>query len=302
MSHVFDRTWWISIPLAIFWSLLVTNLYLLLLYTITPALLPVAQKKKSAIGSKVAKVVVRKDQEPKGLPLQSSLLIRIGLIIFLAGIIAQSFNVWWFIPGYEQADKFAAAIQKTWHSKPFSHVVTVLFCMLMLLPVYLKYNVRRISKKNFAREFGSDQNSVHYLRQQLGNPSDHTLVSEQILSADINAIRTSDFYFQKMLIEYKIILEEYKRFKELYSGMLTGIGNKCKQTCMQTLMPYLYQLERVNPERYDLLYPPMKKYLQAKQLEKYEYWADPPFRTACKSAEAKSATQAELLGSFYSDK
>jgi hypothetical protein len=301
MSHVFDGARWVSIPAGIFWASLVTNLYLLLLYTITPALLPVAERRKAAIGSKVARTVNRKSEKAKGLPVHFSFLARVGFIIFLAAVIAQPYNVLLFVRSYEHADRFAAAIQETWHIHPLAHVVTILFCVVMLLPVYFKYRVRRVSRKNFEKEFSNDDNAIRYLREQLGNPTDHGLLSEQILSADINAIRTSDFYFQKTLIEYRIILEEYAQFKETYSCMLTGVSNKCKQACLYTLMPYLYQLERVNPERYDVLYPPVKAYLQAGKVEKYEYWADPPFRTAYRPAHPDPGTQSSLLQSFYAE-
>lgn len=304
MSHIFDGARWISIPLGIFWALLVTNLYLLLLYTISPALLPVAERKKTAIGSKAGRVVTRKNERAKGLSGYFSLMTRIGLIVFLAIVIAQPFNVWLFAPRYEDADRYAAAIQEVWHTKSFSRVATVLFCVIMLLPVYFKYRVRKISGRNFENDFGSDEASslMRDLREQLSNPTRHQVIAAQILSADINTIRTSDFYFQKTLIEYRIVLEEYEQFKKNYSDILTAIDKRCKQACRNALMPYLYQLERINPERYDLLYPPLKKYLQAVKIEPYEYWADPPFRTAYRSPDRMQEEQSGLLQMFYPDK
>ena len=46
MSELFEGSGkWLSIPIGILWALLVANMYLLLLYTVSPTLLPVARKK-----------------------------------------------------------------------------------------------------------------------------------------------------------------------------------------------------------------------------------------------------------------
>lgn len=96
MSHVFDGARWLSIPIGILWAMLVTNLYLLLLYTISPALLPVAEKKKHKGYHKVKQKINQGIKNIKNPFLSFSFLTRVGFIIFLAIIIAQPFNVCFF--------------------------------------------------------------------------------------------------------------------------------------------------------------------------------------------------------------
>lgn len=302
MSHVFDGARWMSIPIGSLWALLVTNLYLLLLYTISPALLPVAPKRKSAEERQHTKMTNETSKNVKNPFLRFSFLTRTGFITFLAIIIAQPFNVSFFAPDYEQADKFATAIQDILSTQPLSRVVTGFFCCIMLLPIYFKYRVRTISKKNFDNDFeGAKAKDILYLREQLSYPTDHQHLARQILSADINAIRTSDFYFQKALLEYRIVLEEYKQFKKRYSLILTERIIAYNLDYGQNLIAYLSKLEQVEPELYQRLYNEIESELREDKVEKYEYWADPPFRTISKSASRNLAKETDLLQTLYPD-
>ncbi len=295
MSHVFDGSRWISVPVGILWALLITNLYLLLLYTISPALLPAGKKKRRRAKDKGN----RADENPGPALFSFSLLFRIALISFLAIILAQPFNVWFFAPHYEYADKFATAINEIWTKQRAAWLVTALFCGTMLLPVYFKYQVRSISSNNFTKDFGDDKAMI-YLREQLAHPTDHRQVAKQILAADINVIRTSDFYFQKTLLEYRIVLEEYERFKVVYGRLLMEYTTVYTGKCWAGLMPYLDKLKSTRPEQYLVRYAIMCKDLEAEPIEKYEYWADPPFRTAYRSTYRKQADEADLLKTLYS--
>ena len=65
MSHIFDGTRWVSVPTGIIWALLVVNLYLLLLYTISPALLPVAIKRKTINKGRLKKILIEEKIKKK---------------------------------------------------------------------------------------------------------------------------------------------------------------------------------------------------------------------------------------------
>ncbi len=301
MSHIFDGARWISVPIGILWALLVTNLYLLLLYTISPILLPIALRKKIIKEGKVKKIIIEKKERHPLLTI--SLLFRIGLIILLAVIITQPFNVLIFAPSFEEADLYAKEIREILSKRPLSWFTTILGGVIFLLPVYFKYKVRAISNKNFLKDFTGEhaKKGILHLREQLGNSTDFENLSRQILSTDINSVRTSDFYFQKTLLEYRIILEEYVQFKQEYSSILIDKSKEYNRKYWERVMPYLNKLEINNPKKYQVLYKQMINELQVENIQRYEYWADPPFRTKHKSSKRKLATEAELLHSFYQD-
>jgi Domain of unknown function (DUF4407) len=80
---LFENSHWVSLPMGIIWGAIVANIYLLLLYTISPALLPVATKNKKTIHKSILSSNF----------ISLSMLLRLGFMLFLAFIIAQPFNV-----------------------------------------------------------------------------------------------------------------------------------------------------------------------------------------------------------------
>jgi hypothetical protein len=301
ISHIFEGSRWISIPIGIIWALLVTNLYLLLLYTISPALLPVAVKKKTIVNGKQKKIILEKYPKQKS-PFQSfSFLFRISLITFLAILIAQPLNVKLLAPSYREADRFAATIKEILGHNPLSWLITLFNCLIFFLPFYFKFEVRNISKNSFKDDFEGQhaQKGIKHLREQLANPTDFQNLSQQILSTNINSIKTSDFYFQKSLIEHRIILEEYEHFKKIYCLILIEKNKEYNGKCLQNIILLLNRLEKISPEKHQLWYNVVFKDLQEEKMQWYEYWANPPFRTRHRTVNRKFATEAELLQTFY---
>lgn len=83
----------LSIPIGLFIGLLLANIYLFLLYTITPSILFTADKKKK----RIAKIKdIRNTQEINSL-LSSSFFFRGFFIVFIALTISQPLNVWLLI-------------------------------------------------------------------------------------------------------------------------------------------------------------------------------------------------------------
>jgi len=83
ISQLFeDGNKWISVPIGIFWALLIANLYLLLLYTVAPNTLPTSKKKKYFVDDAKIKSA-----------LNTSLILRLFFVSLLAIIIAQPLNV-----------------------------------------------------------------------------------------------------------------------------------------------------------------------------------------------------------------
>lgn len=303
MTHIFDGGRWISIPTGIIWAMLVTNLYLLLLYTVSPSLLPISRKKKIRKGDKIIKVLVESKAEEIHPLLRFSLFVRIAFIVLLAIIIAQPFNVFLFSPSFEESDLYAKAIREILSKNPLSWIISILSCCIFLLPIYFKYQVRSLSKRYFNNDFSNENSDkgILHLREQLIKPTDYNNLSRQILSLNINLIRTSDFYFQKTLLEYRIILEEYEKFKKDYCNIWIEKSKHNNRQTWNKLMPFLDTLEKINPEIKQQIELGLKNELQAEEISKYEYWADPPFRTQHKTSIRKISSEEELLKTFYQE-
>lgn len=301
MSHVFEGAQWLGFFIGFIWAMLVTNLYLLLLYTVSPALLPIARRRKVKKEGNIRKMVIEEKEKARHPLLQLSLLFRMGLIILIATIIMQPFNVLLFSPLFDDAHRYVYEMKTILSKHPVAWITTVLGCIIFLLPIYFKYRIRAISRKNFNTDFAGEQSGsgVLYLREQLGNPVDFEKLSKKILSTDIKEIKTSDFYFQKTLIEYRIILEEYEKFKDNFSGLLMEKNREYNRKSWNHLMPYLNKLEKINPGKHKVLYDQLLHDMQEEQIQHYEYWADPPFRTILKTPKAYVNSEAQLIQSFY---
>ena len=76
-----------SIPIGIIWGTIVINMYLLLLHTISPAIIPLSSKKKKR------KINELEQTKVQNTFLNLSMLLRMSFMVFLAIIIAQPLNV-----------------------------------------------------------------------------------------------------------------------------------------------------------------------------------------------------------------
>lgn len=119
-----------DIGIGIIWGFTVTNLYVLILYTITPSLLPVKDKKKGK-------------QPSITFEFNLSMFIRIVLVILLSIITAQPLNILIL-----KADSvtFAYDIKYLMSHNPLAWLITVLVIVTFLLPIYLKYTIRNLGE------------------------------------------------------------------------------------------------------------------------------------------------------------
>lgn len=294
MAHVFEGNHLLGLFIGLIWALLVTNLYLLLLYTISPTLLPIARRRKVIKEGKVRKMVIEEKAKEKHPLLQISLLFRLGLIILLATIIMQPFNVLLFSPFFDDAHLYVNEMKEILSKHPVAWITNILGCIVFMLPIYFKYRIRAISRKNVT----PDQELI-YLRKQLINTTEFEELSKRILKVKIDNIHTSDFYFLKTLIEYRVILEEHEAFKHEYSSVLMQKNREYNQQSWSHVLPLLNKLEKINPAKHKQLYDELVHDMQEEDIQHYEYWADPPFRTRLKTSKACVNSEAQLIQSFY---
>lgn len=119
-----------DIGVGLVWGYIVTNMYVLLLYTISPALLPVKVRQKQAI-------------KTKQFELSFSMILRIFVVILLALIIAQPLNVLILKP---DSTTLAYDIKYLLSTNPLATFISLLVIAIFLLPIYLKYSIRNFGK------------------------------------------------------------------------------------------------------------------------------------------------------------
>src|SRR5690606_16117917 len=121
--------------------------------TISPPLLPVAIKRTVTVRGKRRRVIIRKGNKGKNILHAISLVFRAGIIAFLAILMTQPINVMIFSPTYEEADKFISTLTGILNKNSVSWLITILGCIIFLLPVYFKYLIRKLSEKSFKEDF-----------------------------------------------------------------------------------------------------------------------------------------------------
>lgn len=119
-----------DIGVGIVWGYIITNMYVLFLYTISPTLLPTKIRKKQEVKTKQFK-------------LSFSMGIRIFIVILLAIIIAQPLNVLILKPS---STALAFDIKDLLATNPLATIITLAIVAVFLLPVYLKYNIRKLGE------------------------------------------------------------------------------------------------------------------------------------------------------------
>ena len=226
-----------DIGVGFVWGYIITNMYVLFLYTISPILLPTKIRKKQEL-------------KTNQFQLSFSMGLRIFIVILLAIIIAQPLNVFILKP-YSTA--LAFDIKVLLSTNPLATIITLAVVAVFLLPVYLKYNIRKLG----------------------------------------------EFYEKKAEIEKRIIEDDYKDFKKEYRLILESNISNYNISVWGNLMPFLNKLEKINPVSYQRNFAEIEKELVTEKIEKYEYWANPPYRTIYKSRTRNTLSEQDLLNFIY---
>lgn len=283
--HLFPTIGVLSYLIAGIWAALLGCIYLLLLYTISPLLLPIDEGARQ----RVQAISVH--------PLRSaSMLFRLLLIVFIAVLVAQPLNVTLFGDTRMMKDAYTKAIRFTIHHAPGAWALTLATCAIFLLPIRLKFRIRNIplsGKRNGHHQLQNIREMVSDLQANPNYPG-------AILKIDLGELRTNDYYFQKTLIEYRLILEAYAAFKQDYQQLLTQKVAGFHHETMANLHHVLQQL-KTSPVRYNAMMEKLQAPPLPQVLERFEYWADPPFRTVRKPATYVPLPEQDLLHHLYAD-
>ncbi len=111
----------------------------------------------------------------------------------------------------------------------------------------------------------------------------------------------SGFYEEKGRIEHRMVLDAYNNFKTEFSKILELKTSDYNHKSWQSIMQQIAGLKKVDADKYHELSVEIKKDLQEEPIIKYEYWADPPFRTKRKSATKHFSSETDLLRHIYPD-
>ncbi|RZK23718.1 MAG: DUF4407 domain-containing protein [Flavobacterium sp.] len=126
-EHLFHNEL-LDVGVGLVWGYIVTNLYVLLLYTITPVIIPTRKL-----------IYSPKKQE---LDFNVSLILRLMLIVLLAIITAQPLNIYLLAPN---SLAFAHDMKMLLSSNPLAWLLTLFVTSIFLIPIYLKYIIRKNS-------------------------------------------------------------------------------------------------------------------------------------------------------------
>ena len=173
---------------------------------------------------------------------------------------------------------YIKTIQLLLVENPLSWIITIIVCLAFLLPIIFKYKARDLSTKMFL-ENQKNNPKIIKLRAELINTTDFNWLEKRIKNIDVSEIRTADYYFQRMLVEHKIILEEYDDTKKQFSNILTDKIRRFNTNSLERLFPLLEKLKKVNYTKYQDLSTKIIEEYKNEIVIKYEYWLDCPFRT-----------------------
>jgi hypothetical protein len=178
---------------------------------------------------------------------------------------------------------------------------TLIISLSFLLPIYLKFKVRTLSSSFFDKDF-KDNSEMKRIRSEIVDNNDFVWLENKIKTLNLNNVKTSDYYFQRMLLEHRIILEDYEKSKSIYSKILTKHVKRFNENSQNNIKPLLNKLKKINLEKYNELKDEIDQELQDEIVTKYEFWIDAPFRTIRRNKNNSISNQeTDLLHLVYDE-
>ncbi len=111
--------------------------------------------------------------------------------------------------------------------------------------------------------------------------------------------KIGNYYETKQKIEKLFVLDEYKDFMKIYSLILEERINIANNACKLRLSGWLVKIKKINPVAYNTLRKDIESYYTPEKIEKYEHWADPPFRTIRKEPYKNLPKEKDMFDLFY---
>lgn len=201
----------------------------------------------------------------------------------------------------EKSNFYIKTIQLLLYENLLSWIITFVICLIFLMPIYFKFKVRDLSESFFISDY-KDDSEMKRLRAEITNTSDFRWLQDKIKKLNIIGLRTSDYYFQRIVIEHRMILENYDSTKQLYSSILTAKNQEFNQNSLERIKPILEKLKQINIKSYKKLKVEIDEEYKDELFKKYEYWLDAPFRTKKRNISSVKNDELSFLDFIYQEK
>lgn len=109
----------------------------------------------------------------------------------------------------------------------------------------------------------------------------------------------TEFYNRKIKIEKRIVLDEYTKFKQIYSKLLQRNISKYNFKSLEELKFFMLRLKVASNDDFKLFNEHIKEEYKEEIISKYEYWADNPFRTINKFDHKNLSKEKDFLKTIY---
>ncbi|RXR21623.1 DUF4407 domain-containing protein [Flavobacterium stagni] len=192
---------------------------------------------------------------------------------------------------------YVKTIQLLLHNCLWSLLLSFIIVFIFLTPIFLKFYLRNSTAKEFFLE--NHNPKIVRLRKELLETTDFKWLESTLKNTSLTEIKTSDYYFVRMFIEHKLILEEYNETKQQFSRILSDRVASFNINAIRYLYPLLNKLKPINKDRYKTLKNKIENEFKNELIVKYEYWIDMPFRSKRHKKIVVQNTEEELLDFLY---
>lgn len=107
------------------------------------------------------------------------------------------------------------------------------------------------------------------------------------------------FYEKKESIERKIVYDEYNDFKAIYSKLFDDKIKIYNRQSKIAIISLLNKIKYTHPSKFGFFSNKLEIEIVEEKISKYEYWADPPFRTKHKDSGKQLLSEENLLKTIY---
>src|SRR5690606_15669078 len=114
--------------------------------------------------------------------------------------------------------------------------------------------------------------------------------------------KLTDFYERKQKQEDKFVRQFYAEFKDTYADLFAQKMRLYNDDLKARVGPYIERLRKIDANLAIRYQEELAHELKAVPIQKYEYWADPPFRHKHRSDKKDIKTEQDLINRLYPEK